>query len=198
MKLQRIIAKDSRAANEQAIAKFGKDVLIFSNTKVNGMTELIVAIEIEAKSYDQVAKVAKDVPDSDLFHQALMQQVEADSPSFEKETPVDEVSTSSFEEFRSSHEVLSQNACVKKVQPISYAAKIPVACHIHQDPATWSKSGMQLGSSFMAHSAIQNNVKAESSIQAPEVKVSQAAIELPKQDLIHTKRSRLFSLFKLS
>lgn len=47
MKLQRILAKDSRSANEQAIAKYGRDVLIVSNSRVNGMTELIVAVDVE-------------------------------------------------------------------------------------------------------------------------------------------------------
>ena len=50
MKLQRIIAKDSRTANEQAIAQYGRDVLIVSNSRVNGMTELIVAVDIEAEA----------------------------------------------------------------------------------------------------------------------------------------------------
>jgi len=47
MKLQRILAKDSRSANEQAIAKYGRDVLVVSNNRVNGMTELIVAVDVE-------------------------------------------------------------------------------------------------------------------------------------------------------
>lgn len=47
MKLQRIIAKDSRSATEQAIAQYGRDVLVVSNSRVNGMTELIVAIDVE-------------------------------------------------------------------------------------------------------------------------------------------------------
>ncbi len=47
MKLQRLLAKDSRSANEQAIAKYGRDVLVVSNNRVNGMTELIVAVDVE-------------------------------------------------------------------------------------------------------------------------------------------------------
>lgn len=47
MKLQRILAKDSRTANEQAIAQYGRDVLVVSNSRVNGMTELIVAVDVE-------------------------------------------------------------------------------------------------------------------------------------------------------
>ena len=50
MKLQRIIAKDSRTANEQAIAQYGRDVLVVSNSRVNGMTELIVAVDIEPEA----------------------------------------------------------------------------------------------------------------------------------------------------
>ncbi len=46
MELKRILAKDIRRATEKAVAMFGKDVLIVSNAKVNGMTEVIVAVDV--------------------------------------------------------------------------------------------------------------------------------------------------------
>jgi flagellar biosynthesis GTPase FlhF len=46
MELKRILARDARAANEKAIAQFGPDVLIISSSQVNGLTELIVAVDL--------------------------------------------------------------------------------------------------------------------------------------------------------
>jgi len=48
MRLERVIAKDSRRATEQVIEQFGADALIISNQKVNGMTEIVVAVDIDA------------------------------------------------------------------------------------------------------------------------------------------------------
>ncbi|MEN9775144.1 MAG: hypothetical protein RL322_2214, partial [Pseudomonadota bacterium] len=45
MRLERVIAKDSRRATEQVIEQFGADALIISNQKVNGMTEIVVAVD---------------------------------------------------------------------------------------------------------------------------------------------------------
>ena len=47
MELKRILAKDTRSATEQAIALYGKDVLIISNCRVGGQTELVIALEVE-------------------------------------------------------------------------------------------------------------------------------------------------------
>jgi flagellar biosynthesis protein FlhF len=46
MELKRILARDSRTASEEALAQFGPDVLIVSSNRVNGQTELIVAIDV--------------------------------------------------------------------------------------------------------------------------------------------------------
>lgn len=46
MELKRILAKDLRRATEKAVALYGKDVLFVSNALVNGMTEVIVAVEV--------------------------------------------------------------------------------------------------------------------------------------------------------
>ena len=47
MELKRILARDTRSATEQAIAMYGKDVLIISNHRVGGQTELVIALEVE-------------------------------------------------------------------------------------------------------------------------------------------------------
>ena len=46
MELTRIIARDTRAANQKAVALYGPDVLVISSSKVRGQTELIVAVDV--------------------------------------------------------------------------------------------------------------------------------------------------------
>lgn len=71
MKLQRIIAKDSRSATEQAIAQYGRDVLVVSNSRVNGMTELIVAVDVQP---DQMPPPALRPGAGQVFDSALQSQ----------------------------------------------------------------------------------------------------------------------------
>lgn len=74
MKLQRILAKDSRSANEQAIAKYGRDVLVVSNNRVNGMTELIVAVDVEP---EKMPPPVMPRGAGEPFESALRQQLQA-------------------------------------------------------------------------------------------------------------------------
>lgn len=46
MELKRILARDNRTASEEAMTKYGRDVLIVSSNRVNGQVELIVAIDV--------------------------------------------------------------------------------------------------------------------------------------------------------
>jgi flagellar biosynthesis GTPase FlhF len=46
MELKRILARDTRSATEKAMALYGPDVLIISNNRVEGQTELIVAMDV--------------------------------------------------------------------------------------------------------------------------------------------------------
>jgi flagellar biosynthesis protein FlhF len=48
MELKRILARDSRSAHEQALARFGPDALVISTSQIDGQTELIVAIDLDA------------------------------------------------------------------------------------------------------------------------------------------------------
>ena len=50
MELKRILARDTRSATEQAMAMYGPDVLIISNNRVAGQTELVVALDVAAES----------------------------------------------------------------------------------------------------------------------------------------------------
>jgi flagellar biosynthesis GTPase FlhF len=58
MELKRILARDSRSANEKAIQLYGKDVLIISSQRLDNQTELIVAVDLNAAAPAPVAQVA--------------------------------------------------------------------------------------------------------------------------------------------
>ena len=49
MELKRIIARDSRSANEKAIQLYGPEVLIISSQRVDQQTELIVAVDVPSE-----------------------------------------------------------------------------------------------------------------------------------------------------
>ena len=53
MELKRIIARDSRSANEKAIQMYGPDVLIISSQRVDQQTELIVAVDVGSEPVAQ-------------------------------------------------------------------------------------------------------------------------------------------------
>jgi flagellar biosynthesis GTPase FlhF len=62
MELKRILARDSRSANEKAIQLYGPDVLIISTQRVDQQTELIVAVDVCAAPLmedDGAASVSK-------------------------------------------------------------------------------------------------------------------------------------------
>jgi flagellar biosynthesis GTPase FlhF len=60
MELKRILARDTRSATEKAMALYGPDVLIISNHRVEGQTELIVALDVaEASSEDMFETESK-------------------------------------------------------------------------------------------------------------------------------------------
>ena len=53
MELKRILARDTRSATEKAMALYGPDVLIISNNRVEGQTELIVAMDVAEASPEE-------------------------------------------------------------------------------------------------------------------------------------------------
>jgi flagellar biosynthesis GTPase FlhF len=82
MELKRILARDSRSANEKAIQLYGSDVLIISSQRLDNQTELIVAVDLDATPETSMAEpfkaavpsqeesVAPFVPFSKLFQSA--------------------------------------------------------------------------------------------------------------------------------
>lgn len=59
MELKRILARDSRAANEKAMQLYGQDVLIISSQRLDNQTELIVAVDLDAAPEAVVAEPGK-------------------------------------------------------------------------------------------------------------------------------------------
>jgi flagellar biosynthesis GTPase FlhF len=60
MELKRIIARDSRSANEKAIQMYGPDVLIISSQRVDQQTELIVAVDVGSEAAQAPALVPSE------------------------------------------------------------------------------------------------------------------------------------------
>jgi len=73
MELHRILARDHRSALDEATTRFGKDVLIVSTQTVNGMTELVVALDNVAKASAAQTSAAKPRGEdfADAFRKAL-------------------------------------------------------------------------------------------------------------------------------
>lgn len=78
MELKRIIARDTRAANEKAVALYGPDVLVISSSKVRGQTELIVAVDIPPMSVEAAVAEAF-VPTEKTY--ALPEQAASETPA---------------------------------------------------------------------------------------------------------------------
>ncbi|WP_090130186.1 hypothetical protein [Limnohabitans sp. Rim11] len=60
MELKRILAQDTRSATEKAMALYGPDVLIISNHRVEGQTELIVALDVAEASAEELLEEKLD------------------------------------------------------------------------------------------------------------------------------------------
>lgn len=64
MELKRILARDSRSANEKAIQLYGPEVLIISSQRVDQQTELIVAVDVRADGHSGLSTNASQGADS--------------------------------------------------------------------------------------------------------------------------------------
>ncbi len=84
MELKRILARDTRSANEKAIALYGPDVLVISNHQVGGQTELVVALDVpmEAPAREPQAAAA---PRSEF--RAVFAQAQGQAPARPLPTP---------------------------------------------------------------------------------------------------------------
>ena len=89
MELQRILAKDSRAAMDKVLELYGQDALVVSNKKANEKTEIIVAIEVPPeteKTLSEMQVAPVDLPEFDFSDAVDFDQV-MESHVF-KTTPV--------------------------------------------------------------------------------------------------------------
>jgi flagellar biosynthesis GTPase FlhF len=89
MELQRILAKDSRAAMDKVLELYGQDALVVSNKKANEKTEIIVAIEVPLeteKTLNEMQVAPVDLPEFDFSDSVDFDQV-MESHVF-KTTPV--------------------------------------------------------------------------------------------------------------
>jgi flagellar biosynthesis GTPase FlhF len=102
MELKRILAKDTRSANEEATSLYGGDVMVISCSKVGSQTELIVAIDTDTPKthctadpafstqtftpntgteqehpFAQVFEMVKQPPDSDMNEPVRSEQASA-------------------------------------------------------------------------------------------------------------------------
>ena len=89
MELKRILARDTRSATEQAMALYGKDVLIISNHRVGGQTELVIALEVETVEMEASEEALLTTEDDVVTNSVLDAQLKsaesksADSAGFD-------------------------------------------------------------------------------------------------------------------
>ena len=87
MRLERVVAKDARRATEQVLATFGPDALIVSNQRVNGMTEIVVAIDTDGEPEAPPAREAPATarvfaPRADQqFSRSLIESLRSSTPA---------------------------------------------------------------------------------------------------------------------
>ncbi len=92
MELKRILARDTRAATEKAIALYGPDVLVISNHRIQGETELVVAVDLPAdpleESLAETSTHSIEAPSAPGFKQQFSAAQGKPSPTKEAtETP---------------------------------------------------------------------------------------------------------------
>ena len=83
MELKRILARDTRSATEQALARFGPNVFVISNQRLAGQTELVVAVDVEAAlpHEDEVRQPTPEAPVARSFRESYESVQQHASPS---------------------------------------------------------------------------------------------------------------------
>lgn len=141
MELKRILARDSRSANEKALQLYGPDVLIISTQRVDQQTELIVAVDVcaapvneaaDAVSLGQTAsanggpsKSVEFTPFSQVFQQANSGQLMPTSPQ-------DEVASPAVDVARVDSTVPPSNPSVAMDAPVNPVAEVAVVAYEQQ------------------------------------------------------------------
>ena len=125
MELQRIIARDTRSATEQALKRYGPNVFVISNHRVAGQTELVVAVDVQAPSQDD---------DEDLVPSAVL-AASADQPTASSSALSAAPTTPSFENsFEAKlHAVMTQKGATEKPSAPESVAETPDADKVKAD-----------------------------------------------------------------
>jgi flagellar biosynthesis protein FlhF len=71
MELKRILAKDLRRATEKAVALYGQDVLFVSNSRANGMIEVIVAVDVNPEPWAEASTSGGGERFGEVLHQSF-------------------------------------------------------------------------------------------------------------------------------
>ena len=71
MELKRILAKDLRRATEKAVALYGQDVLFVSNSRANGMIEVIVAVDVNPEPWVEASSRSDGERFGEVLHQSF-------------------------------------------------------------------------------------------------------------------------------
>jgi len=71
MELKRILAKDLRRATEKAVALYGQDVLFVSNSRANGMIEVIVAVDVNPEPWAEASTSGSGERFGEVLHQSF-------------------------------------------------------------------------------------------------------------------------------
>jgi len=121
MELKRILARDSRSANEKAIQLYGSDVLIISSQRLDNQTELIVATD--------VAPLDSSVADSPVQQLGAASPSKAQQPFVPFSQMLDEVNTRedlgvSDEAVTQRHEKWPTASPVAGVSPVTHGESL--------------------------------------------------------------------------
>jgi flagellar biosynthesis GTPase FlhF len=180
MELKRILARDTRAANEKAVALFGPDVLVISSSKVRGQTELIVAVDL-APLDAETALAETFVPTDKTYALSNQPMVEAAPASFSE--VLDDTMTRQKREGKS----------VKTPMTEGFVPAASLKAKVVEDatPAAVPQAAQPL-----APAAVIDNVAAEKLLAAQDARDKQRGREIV--DMVREELSVLRREFKLS
>ena len=125
MELQRILARDTRSATEQALSRFGPNVFVISNHRVAGQTELVVAVDVQAPSQD----------DDEVLVPSPVLAASVDQPTASSSALSAEPNTPSFENsFEAKlHSVMAQKGATEKPSAPESVAETVDAARVKSD-----------------------------------------------------------------
>ena len=182
MELQRILAPDTRSATERATALFGHDVLVISNHRVNGQTELVVAVDLDEKGL--LARTELVVSASKSFSSHLS-NIQDQTNSIETQTAISKNlrSTEDDKEYLRSREVIDlirkEFAALRRELVINQYAKgwssdITPSEQLNPLFTSLTESGMPLGLRTLLLDSIKEMTNEQDALFAIKEQLSQS------------------------